>query len=783
MNHLSSINDHNSNDSDSSDGGYDDDDDFITFQFNLKPINIYYSQFSKYSKVVRNNYLVTDVRNLFPQKLQDFQSQNRVDTDSIFYLFQLLRNDFNFDENLNLTYERYTDLFKLSEFLEIKKLTKKLKKYLKNHEDDCNFIIQIISYEMKSQENDKNSQFQIKQQMEDVLASKINDCFQNEKFSELPISIIHRAVEKSDKKQISSDLLFEFIAKSIDKFCFLLTFLDLKGLSEKNLHELYKMYSKDSNKIHFDYLKCNLHYIIELVEKKNNLQNQLDDSEQEKNQLDMKEKKLQNQLNDSEQEKIRLQTNINKLESEKKQLIDQLNDSEQDKNRLQTSVNQLELEKKKLQNQISDFKQEKSNLQEQLNGIEQERNQLKKKIDEIELEKSKISGVIEAKVRDDLFINAEIKLIEKGIPLDKTRSKYIISPSKDKVIGERSYVDGEPITSLNQNTKEFIKKAGTYYIHAYVVDYDGKSKELISNPITISKSSFEFESEGKSREIVLPKGKYLLEVWGAQGGNSVGSGTRSAGGNGGLGGYSKGLLTLSSQTKIFIYVGSQGQSANSADGSVTNGGFPDGGGTKTGHYDSYTSVPGTGGGSTSIRISSDSLYSRVIVAGGGGGAGGDNQRTDHGGFGGGTTGGNSYCKGSLQDQGAGTQTNSSPGPKGSGPPGVAGTFGQGATGLYKQGRDSGGGGGGGWFGGGSGGYGGDTNCASGGGGSGWIFTESSYNVWKSGDSSNASQFKLDKSFYLEDASTVPGNASFPSPNGKSSETGHSGSGYAKITPI
>lgn len=115
-------------------------------------------------------------------------------------------------------------------------------------------------------------------------------------------------------------------------------------------------------------------------------------------------------------------------------------------------------------------------------------------------------------------------------------------------------------------------------------------------------------------------------------------------------------------------------------------------------------------------ISTKSLYSRVIVAGWGVGASDDYYFADNGGFGGGFAGGNSYCIGKQQNQGAGTQTESSPGPKGSGAQGIAGEFGRCATGLYHKGCSSGGGGG--WYGGGSGGYGGSNNGASGGGGSG-----------------------------------------------------------------
>lgn len=277
------------------------------------------------------------------------------------------------------------------------------------------------------------------------------------------------------------------------------------------------------------------------------------------------------------------------------------------------------------------------------------------------------------------------------------------------------------------------------------------------------------------------KGSYKLEVWGAQGGDSAGNGFISDRGKGGLGGYSTGIISLTKPTKFFIYVGGQGKTGDSQDGSVADGGFPDGGLSKTGHKSPYTTVPGSGGGSSSIRVSTDSLFSRVIVAGGGGGASGTDYYSDHGGYGGGLSGCNCYYTGSLHNQGGGTQTGSSAG-YGNGKNGDAGVFGRGAAGLYRQGSNSGGGGGGGWYGGGSGGYGNVTSCSGGGGGSGWIFTESSLQNWRSGNSSDASNYLLDASFYLTNASTKEGNTSFTNTNGNGNEVGHRGNGYAKITP-
>lgn len=234
---------------------------------------------------------------------------------------------------------------------------------------------------------------------------------------------------------------------------------------------------------------------------------------------------------------------------------------------------------------------------------------------------------------------------------------------------------------------------------------------------------------------------------------------------------------------LYVYVGEEGSPSNSSEGSSTKGGYPDGGGTKTGHcHAECPIVPGTGGGSTSIRIGNETDYARVIVAGGGGGASGDHWTMNPGGFGGGVNGGNCFFKQSLQKQGAGMLAGSSPG-LGEKDKGDIGKFGLGATGKYMPNDDSGGGGGGGWYGGGSGGAGSGVYCSSGGGGSGWTFTESNLKKWREGDPSKASKFLLTSDYYLTDTMCVGGNEEFPRPDGNGNEQGHSGNGYAKITFI
>lgn len=258
-----------------------------------------------------------------------------------------------------------------------------------------------------------------------------------------------------------------------------------------------------------------------------------------------------------------------------------------------------------------------------------------------------------------------------------------------------------------------------------------------------------FDYTGTVQTVTLPKGTYKLECWGAQGGySSSNSGIEV--GMGGKGGYSAGTITLNQKTLIYIYTGGVGSISGNG---KADGGFPNGGSS----WASSTSEgAGGGGGSSDIRIGTDSLYARVIVAGGGGGGGEDNET---GGYGGGEAGGTS----------------------GSGIPGSqtapSGYFGIGGHTSYD-----GGGGGGGWYGA----YpaGGQTTPATGSsgsdtsgspGGSGYVYTSATASNYPSG-------CLLNSSYYLSAAKTIAGNTSFTSPTG-SSETGHSGNGYCRITVI
>lgn len=277
---------------------------------------------------------------------------------------------------------------------------------------------------------------------------------------------------------------------------------------------------------------------------------------------------------------------------------------------------------------------------------------------------------------------------------------------------------------------------------------------VLFEPPTI-KNIYNFEYTGAVQSMTLKKGMYKLECWGAQGGSYSSY-------YGGAGGYSYGILNLPTTTTVYIQVGGQ-PATNSTQQSMSAGGYNGGGQGAVRYYSSTYSYGQGGGGGTDIRIGQDSLYARVIVAGGGGGSSSVNALTTK--YGGGTSGG------SPTSGYAATQTNG-------GTSGTVGTFGVGANTLssklnYKYGS---GGGGGGWYGGAAAAV-ADDNTTSyrgyNGGGSGYVYTASTASNYPSG-------CLLNSNYYLTNADTIAGNASFTNPDG-STVTGHTGNGYARIT--
>lgn len=279
-----------------------------------------------------------------------------------------------------------------------------------------------------------------------------------------------------------------------------------------------------------------------------------------------------------------------------------------------------------------------------------------------------------------------------------------------------SFSGGNPVASTLQNPTVTWNTAGTYSISLTVTDGLGCSATTTQNITvqacpTLGSNTASFAFTGSLQTWTVPPGvcTIQIETWGAQGGSTTQA-------QGGLGGYARGTLQVTTGQVLNLYVGGQG-------GNPT-GGWNGGG---NGHNNGGYPASGGGGGASDARLGGTGLSNRILVAGGGGGAvtlysGSYNVTTP--GAGGGLTGTDAGTVNNSSASATGGQggTSSAGGNGGTGSAnGNPGTSGQGGNAF--PGTDSmGGGGGGGFFGGGGGGYqsSGINIASSGGGGSGYI---------------------------------------------------------------
>ena len=279
-------------------------------------------------------------------------------------------------------------------------------------------------------------------------------------------------------------------------------------------------------------------------------------------------------------------------------------------------------------------------------------------------------------------------------------------------------------------------------------------------------------------------GIYVLEAWGAQGGNvsdNIKDNNTISATEGGKGGYSYGIINLNAGDKVYVAVGCEGVSVeNSPDGTIGAGGYNGGGRALV---DGKLNYSGSGGGATHFAINHNlgELVNYVnnqsdvlLVAGGGGGAynSTDIYYYSVGGYGGGLVAGDSvsyYVKEyrsnqlpNVRDSFVYYQGMHIPGANQmlqTGNDYTYGTFGKGVDAIREiSGTDAGAGGG--WY-----------------GGNRLIRPISSGGMAASGGSGHIN------TTLLSEGKTIAGNLQIPTHDSSSYMIGNSGDGYAKISYV
>lgn len=211
-----------------------------------------------------------------------------------------------------------------------------------------------------------------------------------------------------------------------------------------------------------------------------------------------------------------------------------------------------------------------------------------------------------------------------------------------------------------------------------IVDDCGVCYDPLDDGIVIQEFSF----TGGAQTFTVPFGvdSLFVELYGGQGGGSVGCDINDVQDDGGLGGYASGNILVAEGDVYYLYVGGQG-GLNGVAG--WNGGGAGG------------QFAGGGGGGSDIRTTLGFLGTRIVVAGGGGGGSyGCGNDYGSGGNGGGLTGDPGVALlGGNPGGGGGTISGGAAGSA----PSASGSFGSG--GSNPQTHVAGGGGG--WYGGGA----------------------------------------------------------------------------------
>ena len=402
------------------------------------------------------------------------------------------------------------------------------------------------------------------------------------------------------------------------------------------------------------------------------------------------------------------------------------------------------------------------------------------KLEELKINNQLNSGNIKVSLEGDNGSTGILSSYESATPfLSNDNKSYTLANTVIDAGGQTTY-----------SLKLWIDEKTT--IEALNKVFNGKIV-VSASPHLVKEKKYTFT--GSAQEFVAPNtGKYTIELWGASGGSKDG---------GGLGGYTKGVIKLNQNEKLYIYVGGKGTTTTGKTGATGgyNGGGAGGAPGNTTNSE-YTGGP-SGGGATDVRLVSGtwdnqtSLNSRIMVAGGGGGR--NDSTTGH-------AGGLSAYDGLTK-----LYWESSKGVKGTQTSGYA--FGIGGAGDKGGGNVSActgeGGGGGGYYGG-TGGLHTSGNCyeIGGGGGSSYIsghtgcvaITSESDTTKKSGCSegttNNSCSIHYSGKYFTETlmidgsgftwtttkASTTGTNL-MPKPDGTTyaSGVGHTGDGYAKIS--
>lgn len=326
----------------------EDNNDLINIQLSSNSIQVYYYQMCKYSQLVQNEFPKKEAMMNLPRYVQEIQKKYKINDDNFITFFRMIQ-----EEKVEIKINQYCDLCRLSQIFQVQILQKVLKRYAKKYSSDIEYIINLLIEHHSKTDDTVFLIDDFSNEMEELLVNNIDRCLQNQNFKNLPISVIHRIIQKSGGQNFSSDILYEFITESIESRSVLFSFIKIRDLSENNFDDLYKKFlsaNENGSSIHFRYLSADIAFIKSLKEEKNKIQIDLGNKI---NELESNNRLIQIEVEKRENDNKSLLNKVNLLENENHSLQDQINHSKSSNDSLQNRIAHLESVNESLRNELN----------------------------------------------------------------------------------------------------------------------------------------------------------------------------------------------------------------------------------------------------------------------------------------------------------------------------------------------------------------------------------------------------------------------------------------------
>lgn len=222
-------------------------------------------------------------------------------------------------------------------------------------------------------------------EIEECLINKVDECLQNEQFGKIPISTIYRILEKS-QKHISSDLLYDFIRKSIGERYILFHFVEISQLSEDKIEQICNDIdaSNPSANHYYEYLKLDLVYMKSLKYESNEKERQINSLFKENNELKQAVDESNTSINQLLQDKQEIHKKFIEISTQKDHLLAEYNMYQKTNADLNNQLSQLFTENNDIKQKNIEFQTQCKQLLIEKNDIEKNATLLKSQKDQLQ---------------------------------------------------------------------------------------------------------------------------------------------------------------------------------------------------------------------------------------------------------------------------------------------------------------------------------------------------------------------------------------------------------------